>query len=138
MRVRSVVRSAALIALIATAAVLTSGLIAYATEPVQGTPHAAAVTVTQAPTEDSAGWNCATMGNHICGPTNPESVPAGCYEDLEDEGTLVVAWTRYDRPQADPLWAQLNTSGHCLDIPGTHAAAGLSDVDAALANERMD
>jgi hypothetical protein len=27
--------------------------------------------------EDDAGWNCATMGNHICGPgIEPPSVPA--------------------------------------------------------------
>lgn len=40
--------------------------------------------------EDDPGWNCATMGDHICGPGNSEDLPAGCY----DNATLVIPWER--------------------------------------------
>lgn len=48
------------------------------------------------------GFNCATDGNHVCSPDNPEGLAAGCYDD----GALVVPWTRFDDPHADPLYAQ--------------------------------
>ena len=40
-------------------------------------------------TEDDPHWSCSTMGNHVCGPTNDEGMPAGCYDH---EGVLVVLW----------------------------------------------
>ena len=39
--------------------------------------------------EDSDEWRCATMGDHVCGPTNTEGMVAGCYDH---EGVLVVMW----------------------------------------------
>lgn len=39
--------------------------------------------------EDDPGWNCVTMGNRICGPSNTNGVVAGCYSDT---GTLVAEW----------------------------------------------
>jgi hypothetical protein len=38
--------------------------------------------------EDSPGWDCTTMGNHVCGPTNTQGVAAGHYE----AGVLVTPW----------------------------------------------
>jgi len=58
-------------------------------------------TTPSAVTEDSAGWNCATQGNHICGPNSGH--PAGCYHG----GQLVIPWTNYTNPRLDPLWARL-------------------------------
>ena len=86
--------------------------------------------------EDSPGFNCTTMGNHICGPGNSEGLPAGCYEDLQDAGTLVVAWTRYDDPHADPLWQQDNPTGNCLAIAGTQLVPQADEVDTELALAR--
>lgn len=40
--------------------------------------------------EDDPGWNCATMGNHVCGPGNTEHLPAGCYDDA----MLVLPWAQ--------------------------------------------
>ena len=31
--------------------------------------------------EDSAAWDCRTMGNHVCGPGNDQHVASGCYVD---------------------------------------------------------
>ncbi len=103
-----------------------------------------AMTVTYAPEqpvqatiwEDGPGFNCTTMGNHICGPGNSEGLPAGCYEDLQDAGTLVVAWTRYDDPSADPLWQQANPTGNCLAIAGTQLVPQADEVDTELALAR--
>lgn len=70
-------------------------------------PDAPAVSVV-APTavqEDAPGFNCATMGNHVCGPDNSEGVAAGCYDD----GALVVPWSRYDDPSQDTLYGQLTS-----------------------------
>ena len=39
--------------------------------------------------EDDPGWSCITDGNRICGPGNPDGVPAGCYDDA---GMLVAPW----------------------------------------------
>jgi DNA uptake protein ComE-like DNA-binding protein len=55
--------------------------------------------------EGDPSFNCATMGNHVCGPDNGEGIPAGCY----DQGTLVVAWERYDDPAQDTLYGQLTS-----------------------------
>lgn len=52
--------------------------------------------------EDDPKWKCQTQGNHICGPGS--GAPAGCYSG----GVLVIPWTNYTDPHADPLWAQLN------------------------------
>lgn len=71
-------------------------------EPTPNTP----ATVAAAPVhEEDPGFNCATMGNHVCGPDNREGIPAGCY----DQGTLVVAWERYDDPAQDTLYGQLTS-----------------------------
>jgi hypothetical protein len=51
-----------------------------------------------APLEDEAGFNCATQGNHICGPGG--EAPAGLYRD----GQLIQPWTNYDNVEADPLY----------------------------------
>lgn len=40
-------------------------------------------------TEDSPAWSCVANGNRICGPTNTEGMPAGCYDD---RGRLVAVW----------------------------------------------
>ncbi|CAA0136346.1 Uncharacterised protein [Mycolicibacterium vanbaalenii] len=42
--------------------------------------------------EDDPGWDCRTMGDRVCGPTNAQGVAAGLYRD----GALVSAW--------DPAW----------------------------------
>ena len=39
-------------------------------------------------TEDSPAWNCVTMGNQVCGPTNPQHAAPGQYV----AGNLVVPW----------------------------------------------
>lgn len=58
-------------------------------------PHAAAQTGptvpvrTPAATEDDRAYDCIFDGNRICGPTNPQGVPAGCYND---RGALVAPW----------------------------------------------
>ena len=39
--------------------------------------------------EDDPGWNCATMGNRVCGVGNAEGVPAGCYNHNEE---MVAPW----------------------------------------------
>jgi ABC-type dipeptide/oligopeptide/nickel transport system permease subunit len=51
-----------------------------------------------APQEDEPGWDCATMGNHICGPEG--NAPAGLYRD----GVLIQPWMNYDQPELDPLY----------------------------------
>jgi hypothetical protein len=48
-----------------TAWVVTTAATAPQPELVQGTPHAAAQ-----PEEDQPGWDCATTGNRLCGPTD--------------------------------------------------------------------
>ena len=40
------------------------------------------------PEEDQPGWSCVSDGNRICGPSNTEGKPAGCY----DGGVLVADW----------------------------------------------
>jgi DNA uptake protein ComE-like DNA-binding protein len=95
---------------IATTALIVLGAgagIAHLSTTDEATPDTPA-TVAAAPAaaqEDEAGFNCATMGNHICGPDNREGIPAGCY----DHGTLVVAWERYDDPTQDTLYGQLTS-----------------------------
>lgn len=39
--------------------------------------------------EDDPGWDCRTMGDRRCGPTNVQGVAAGCYADT---GALVAPW----------------------------------------------
>lgn len=51
-----------------------------------GVAHAAPAGQVQ---EDDPGWDCRVDGNRICGPTNAQAVPAGCYADT---GALVAAW----------------------------------------------
>jgi hypothetical protein len=41
------------------------------------------------------GFNCTTMGSHICKPGNPEKLAAGCY----DNATLVIPWEKMTRGQ---------------------------------------
>lgn len=38
-------------------------------------------------TEDDPRWDCRTMGNLICGPTNAQGVPAGNYAGLYEPDT---------------------------------------------------
>lgn len=39
--------------------------------------------------EDDPGWDCITMGDRSCGPTNSNGFVAGCYDDT---GAMVAAW----------------------------------------------
>lgn len=39
--------------------------------------------------EDDSAWDCRTMGDRVCGPTNSSGVDAGCYND---SGTMVAPW----------------------------------------------
>lgn len=49
-------------------------------------------------TESDEQWSCVDDGNHVCGPTNDEGKPAGCYGD---GGVLVAVWPCSAwRPQA--------------------------------------
>jgi hypothetical protein len=52
-----------------------------------------------APLEDEAGFDCATQGNHICGPGDKSPAGAGLYRD----GQLIQPWTNYEDIEADPL-----------------------------------
>lgn len=51
--------------------------------------------------EDDPGWDCRTMGNRTCGPTNTQGVPAGLYRD----GQLAAAWDQawYGHPELVPV-----------------------------------
>lgn len=40
-------------------------------------------------TEDSPAWDCVTMGNRVCGPTNVQGKTAACYDD---GGVIVALW----------------------------------------------
>jgi hypothetical protein len=46
-------------------------------------------------TEDSDEWNCATMGNHLCGPGNSTGLLPGRYDS---EGLFVEPWNERMRP----------------------------------------
>ena len=39
--------------------------------------------------EDDPRWSCVDDGNRVCGPTNTEGKPAGCYDD---GGVMVAPW----------------------------------------------
>lgn len=77
----------ATLAIVAAEAVMAGGVLlagavgitgrAYASSTIQG---------------DDPAWDCTTMGNRVCGPTNTQHVPAGLYRD----GQLIAAW--------DPAW----------------------------------
>ncbi len=49
--------------------------------------------------EDSPAWDCVSMGNRVCGPTNSQGVTAGCYNDARE---LVAPW---------PCWVLVNPDG---------------------------
>lgn len=61
------------------------------TEPVAGNPvpelRPVSVSVLEgaeypgAVTEDSPGWDCTMMGNHVCGPGNAQGAPVGRYDE---------------------------------------------------------
>jgi hypothetical protein len=78
--------------------------------------------IAPAPLEDEPGFNCATQGNHICGPKG--DAPAGLYRD----GELIVPWTNYSDPQSDPLYGVM--PGTEYDNLGAQLAA-LHQADAA-------
>lgn len=59
-------------------------------------PLSPAVTAVE---EDSPAWDCASMGNRVCGPANVQGRTAGCYDDA---GRLVAAW---------PCFVVVNESG---------------------------
>jgi DNA uptake protein ComE-like DNA-binding protein len=93
---------------IATTALIVLGAgagIAHLSTVDEAAPDTAASVAAAPVHEGDPGFNCATMGNHICGPDNTEGIPAGCY----DHGTLVVAWERYDDPTQDTLYGQLTS-----------------------------
>ena len=39
--------------------------------------------------EDESGWSCVDNGNRVCGPGNPQGVPAGLYDE---GGVLIDPW----------------------------------------------
>ena len=39
--------------------------------------------------EDESGWSCVDNGNRVCGPGNPQGVPAGRYDE---GGVLIDPW----------------------------------------------
>jgi hypothetical protein len=39
--------------------------------------------------EDESGWSCVDDGNKVCGPGNPQGVPAGRYDE---GGVLIDPW----------------------------------------------
>lgn len=43
------------------------------------------------PQEDTAKWDCRTMGNHVCGPGNPQHVRPGLYS-ARNNGRLIITW----------------------------------------------
>jgi DNA uptake protein ComE-like DNA-binding protein len=93
---------------IATTALIVLGAgagVAHLSTTDTATPAEPAITAAAPVHEEDPGFNCATMGNHICTPDNREDLPAGCY----DHGTLVVAWERYDDPAQDTLYGQLTS-----------------------------
>jgi DNA uptake protein ComE-like DNA-binding protein len=93
---------------IATTALIVLGAgagIAHLATVDETTPDTPAIVAAAPVHEGDQGFNCATMGNHVCGPDNGEGIPAGCY----DQGTLVVAWERYDDPAQDTLYGQLTS-----------------------------
>jgi DNA uptake protein ComE-like DNA-binding protein len=93
---------------IATTALIVLGAgagIAHLSTTDTATPAEPAIVAAAPVHEGDPGFNCATMGNHVCGPDNTEGIPAGCY----DQGTLVVAWERYDDPAQDTLYGQLTS-----------------------------
>jgi hypothetical protein len=79
-----------------------------------------------APLEDEPGFNCATQGNHICGPKG--DAPAGLYRD----GELIVPWTNYEHPEQDELYGVM---------PGTeydNLAAQIANLASLDAQETYD
>lgn len=57
------------------------------------------------PAEDEAGFDCRTQGNRICGPGGKVIHTPGCYRD----GKLVIAWSNFKNPEADPLYGQVKS-----------------------------
>jgi predicted Fe-S protein YdhL (DUF1289 family) len=97
---RSTIVSAAIIAASAGIGTATVPSLTAATPPApqaQQAPATAEPTIKYkwGKTEDTPGWNCATDGNHVCGPRNPEHLPAGCYDDA----TLVIPWAKMTKEQ---------------------------------------
>jgi predicted Fe-S protein YdhL (DUF1289 family) len=94
---RSTIVTAAIIAASAGIGTATVPSLTAATPQAQQAPATAEPTITYrwGQTEDTPGWNCATDGNHVCGPRNPEHLPAGCY----DNATLVIPWAKMTKEQ---------------------------------------
>jgi len=63
--------------------------IALALSPLSLSPALALAHHNTVITEDDERWDCVTMGDRICGPSNSNGVPAGCYDD---GGVLVSPW----------------------------------------------
>lgn len=66
-------------------AVLASAAIALSVSPMAVTAKASPAGQIQ---EDDPGWDCRTMGDLVCGPTNSQGVTAGRYS----AGVLVQGW----------------------------------------------
>jgi hypothetical protein len=58
--------------------------------PTQSTAVVTKAYTTSTP-EDSGKWDCRKMGNHICGPGNPQRVKPGLYS-AKNNGRLVITW----------------------------------------------
>lgn len=108
-----------------TAALITAGI----TGTQSATPAAKAATpivVQAAPAshEGDPSWNCATMGNHLCGPKNGEKLKAGCY----DNAVLVIPWAKLSKAQKHSL------TSPCTGMAPTQEQE--SDAAYAAANHR--
>jgi hypothetical protein len=53
------------------------------------TPRSWATTTATASLEGESGWSCVDDGNKVCGPNNPQGVPAGRYDE---GGVLIDPW----------------------------------------------
>ncbi|MFF4188158.1 hypothetical protein ACFYZ9_33685 [Streptomyces sp. NPDC001691] len=58
--------------------------------------------------EDESGWDCRTMGNHVCGP-----VPAECREAGDELKTCVAVASR-------PAFGWTTADGDPIDMPDGH------------------
>ena len=74
------------IALVVVKAALGAGLTLGFTAAPHGDAHADDTTVIF---EDDPRWSCVDDGNKVCGPGNPQGVPAGRYDE---GGVLIDPW----------------------------------------------
>jgi hypothetical protein len=63
--------------------------------PTQSTAVVTKAYTTSTPNDDvgDTRWDCRKMGNHICGPGNPQRVKPGLYSG-KNNGRLVITWAQ--------------------------------------------